>query len=98
MPFVRAGLIDDLVAGWQDRGEPAALVPVLNGRRGNPVVLSRTLQAAIEERKLAVLSSEAEYIPQNVTTLPEDQATEVLELVDALEQDDDVQHVFHNLG
>jgi YebC/PmpR family DNA-binding regulatory protein len=56
------------------------------------------LQSAIEERKLAVLSSQAEYVPQNVTTLPEAQATEVLELVDALEQDDDVQHVFHNLG
>lgn len=48
MPFVKAELIDALISAWQDRGEPAALVPVLNGRRGNPVVLSRTLQAAIE--------------------------------------------------
>jgi len=29
-------------------GEPAALVPTLNGRRGNPVVISRALQAEIE--------------------------------------------------
>lgn len=29
--------------------------------------------------------------------VPDGEATEVLELVDALEQDDDVQHVFHNL-
>jgi transcriptional/translational regulatory protein YebC/TACO1 len=29
--------------------------------------------------------------------LDEAQATEVLALVDRLEQDDDVQHVFHNL-
>ncbi len=48
MPFVRSELIDALIAGWQGRGEPAALVPVLNGQRGNPVVLSRALQTAIE--------------------------------------------------
>jgi transcriptional/translational regulatory protein YebC/TACO1 len=30
--------------------------------------------------------------------LPEDKAAEVLALVDALEQDEDVQRVFHNLG
>ena len=43
-------------------------------------------------------SAESEYVAQNLVTLPEDKATEVLELVDALEQDDDVQRVFHNLG
>ncbi|WP_246776668.1 NTP transferase domain-containing protein [Microvirga sp. VF16] len=48
MPFVKADLIDALVVGWRERGEPAALIPTLNGRRGNPVVLSRDLQAAIE--------------------------------------------------
>jgi molybdenum cofactor cytidylyltransferase len=48
MPFVKAGLIDALVAGWHAAGSPAALVPTLDGRRGNPVVISRALQAAIE--------------------------------------------------
>lgn len=48
MPFVTAGLIDALVAGWRDKGEPAALVPTWNGQRGNPVVISRKLQSAIE--------------------------------------------------
>jgi molybdenum cofactor cytidylyltransferase len=47
MPFVRPELIDALVASWRDKGEPAALVPVLNGQRGNPVVLSRALQATV---------------------------------------------------
>lgn len=47
MPFVRPGLIDALVANWHDSGEPAALVPVFKGQRGNPVVLSRALQTAI---------------------------------------------------
>jgi molybdenum cofactor cytidylyltransferase len=49
MPFVKADLIDALVAEWRERGEPAALVPTLDGRRGNPVVLSRDLQAVIED-------------------------------------------------
>jgi len=49
MPFVKADLIDALVAEWRERGEPAALVPTLDGRRGNPVVLSRDLQAMIED-------------------------------------------------
>jgi transcriptional/translational regulatory protein YebC/TACO1 len=37
-------------------------------------------------------------VAQNPVTLTEEQAKEVLELVDALEQDDDVQRVFHNLA
>jgi len=48
MPFVKAGLIDALVTGWRERGQPAALIPTWNGKRGNPVVLSRDLQALIE--------------------------------------------------
>ena len=56
------------------------------------------LQAAIEARGLKVISAESEYIPQNLTELPEDQAKQVLELVDALEQDEDVQKVFHTLA
>jgi YebC/PmpR family DNA-binding regulatory protein len=56
------------------------------------------LQKAIEDRGLKVLSAGSEYIPINAVTLAEPQATEVLELIDRLEQDDDVQHVFHTLG
>ena len=56
------------------------------------------LQGAIEERKLNVRSSGSEYIALNPVELPEDKAKEVLEMVDALEQDDDVQHVFHALA
>jgi YebC/PmpR family DNA-binding regulatory protein len=56
------------------------------------------LQKAIEDRGITPVSAEHEYIPLNPATLPEDQATEVLKLVDKLEQDDDVQKVFHNLA
>jgi len=57
-----------------------------------------TLQAALEERKLPVISADSEYVAQTPVQLPEEQAKEVLELVDALEQDEDVQRVFHNLA
>ena len=56
------------------------------------------LQNALESRKIDVISAESEYIAQNHLELPEEQAKEVLELVDALEQDEDVQKVFHNLA
>jgi YebC/PmpR family DNA-binding regulatory protein len=56
------------------------------------------LQAALEQRKLPIVSAESEFVAQTPVELPEEQAKEVLELVDALEQDDDVQRVFHNLA
>lgn len=56
------------------------------------------LQKALEDRKITPISAESEYIPQTPTELPEPKATEVLKMIDALEQDDDVQKVFHNLG
>jgi len=52
---------------------------------------------ALEEKKIEVISAELTRIPTNTVELPEDQANEVLKLVDHLEQDDDVQKVYHNL-
>ena len=56
------------------------------------------LQEALEKRGIAPLSAEHEYICTLPTELPEEQATEVLALIDKLEQDDDVQKVFHTLA
>ena len=56
------------------------------------------LQAALEERNLPVLSAESEYVAQTLVTLDEAKVREVMEVVAALEEDDDVQRVFHNLG
>lgn len=52
---------------------------------------------ALEEKGLEVISSELKRIPTTTVELNEEQAKEVLELVDRLEQDEDVQQVFHNL-
>jgi YebC/PmpR family DNA-binding regulatory protein len=56
------------------------------------------LQRGVEERGLTPISCETEWIPLNTVTLGDDEVTEVLELVDRLEQDDDVQRVFINLA
>jgi transcriptional/translational regulatory protein YebC/TACO1 len=55
------------------------------------------LQKALEEKGITPISSENEWIPTTTVELPEDQAQDVLKLVDKLEQDEDVQKVFHNL-
>lgn len=55
------------------------------------------LQKALEDRGITPLSAEQEYICTTPTELPEDQAKDALELIDKLEQDDDVQKVFHTL-
>jgi YebC/PmpR family DNA-binding regulatory protein len=56
------------------------------------------LQEALETRRIAPLSAEHEYICAVPVELPDDQAAEVLALIDRLEQDDDVQKVFHTLA
>ena len=56
------------------------------------------IQSALEARGIAPLSAEHEYVCSAPTELPEAQATEVLEMIDKLEQEDDVQRVFHTLA
>jgi YebC/PmpR family DNA-binding regulatory protein len=56
------------------------------------------LQLALEARGITPISAEHEYICTVPTELPEEQATEVLTLIDKLEQDEDVQKVFHTLA
>jgi transcriptional/translational regulatory protein YebC/TACO1 len=55
------------------------------------------MQKGLEDRGVAVKSTEFQRIPNTYVDLDEDQAKEVLELVENLEADDDVQQVFHNL-
>jgi len=89
--------LDLIDHGLQELGEGV-------GEDGAPQLVLRCafndfgqLQTAIESRGLKVIEALSAYIPQNLVELPEDQATELLKMVDALEQDEDVQHVFHNL-
>ena len=55
------------------------------------------MSKALEEKKIEVISAELTWIPANTMELSEEQANDVLKMVDHLEQDDDVQKVYHNL-
>ncbi len=55
------------------------------------------MSKALEEKGIDVITAELTRIPTTTVDLPEDQVDEVLKLVDHLEQDDDVQKVYHNL-
>jgi YebC/PmpR family DNA-binding regulatory protein len=52
---------------------------------------------ALEDKKIEVITAELTRIPTTTVELNEEEAKEVLELVDKLEQDEDVQKVYHNL-
>ncbi|MCE2846441.1 MAG: YebC/PmpR family DNA-binding transcriptional regulator [Sphingobacteriales bacterium] len=56
------------------------------------------MQKAMEEKSLSIISAELERIPTNfVEGLNEEQQKEVMALVEKIEEDDDVQNVFHNM-
>ena len=74
------------------------------GEKGEPQLVIRgafadfgKLQEALEARGITPLSAAHEYVCTVPTELPEAEATEVLTLIDRLEQDEDVQQVFHTL-
>ncbi len=75
------------------------------GEKGEPQLVIRSgfadfgrVQEALEARGITPLSAEHEYVCNAPTELPENEATEVLALIDKLEQEDDVQRVFHSLA
>ncbi len=90
--------LDLIDHGLEEMGEGEA-------EDGSPILVARcsfgsfgTMQHALEERGVTPITAEVEWIPTTTTELPDDQAEEVLKLVDRLEQDEDVQKVFHNLA
>ena len=75
------------------------------GEKGEPQLVVRCpfedfgrVQEALEARKIVPLSAEHEYICMAPNELSEADSAEVLALIDKLEQDDDVQRVFHTLA
>jgi YebC/PmpR family DNA-binding regulatory protein len=74
------------------------------GEKGEPQIVARCLfpefghmQEALDKRGIHPISATHEYISTTPIELPEAQATEVLEMIDLFEQNDDVQHVYHSL-
>jgi YebC/PmpR family DNA-binding regulatory protein len=52
----------------------------------------------LESKGLEPRSSELQYLPNATKELTEEQQDEVMECISALEEDDDVQNVYHNLA
>jgi YebC/PmpR family DNA-binding regulatory protein len=55
------------------------------------------LQKALEDQKIEIISAGVQMIPNTFVELSEEEAKDLDKLVEALEEDDDVQLVFHNL-
>jgi YebC/PmpR family DNA-binding regulatory protein len=56
------------------------------------------MQKALEEKNIEVKSAKLERISQSTTEVSEEQAADVLKLIDKLEEDDDVLAVYHNMA
>lgn len=83
--------LEELGEGTGEQGEPVIVVRCGFSDFGN-------MQKSLEEKGLHPITAEVEWIPSTTMQLSEEQAQEVLKLVDKLEQDEDVQKVFHNLA
>ncbi len=57
-----------------------------------------TVQRALEAAGVAVSNAELRRIPNNTVKLTDEQAEDVIKIIDKLEEDDDVQNVFHNMA
>ena len=85
-------------AGLEELGEST-------GENGEEVLVLRcgftdfgNMQKALEDRSITPLSAELEWIPTVTVPVSDEQAEEVSKLIEKLEQDDDVQKVFHNMA
>lgn len=82
--------LEEMGEGTGENGETVLVLRVAFGDFGK-------MQKALEEKNITPISAEVEWVPSTTVQLSEDQAQDVLKLVDKLEQDEDVQKVFHNL-
>ena len=57
----------------------------------------RKMQKALEDKGIEVLSAELQRIPLSTNAVSPEQQEEIQKLIDQIEDDDDVQSVFHNM-
>lgn len=83
--------LEELGEGTGENGEDVLVLRCTFNDFGN-------MQKALEEKGITPLSAEVEWIPTTTVPLNDTQAEDVSKLIEKLEQDDDVQKVFHNMG
>ena len=76
-----------------------------NDDNGNPILVLRcaftdfgNLQKALEEKNITPISAELEWIPTATVPISDEQAEDISKLIERLEEDEDVNKVFHNMG
>ena len=82
--------LEELGEGSGENGEDVLVLRCAFSDFGN-------MQKALEEKGITPISAEVEWIPTTTVPLNDAQAEDVSKLIDKLEQDEDVQKVFHNL-
>jgi YebC/PmpR family DNA-binding regulatory protein len=83
--------LEELGEGTGENGETVLVVRCGFTDFGN-------MQKALEEKNITPISAELEWIPTVTVPVNDEQAADVSKLIDKLEQDEDVQKVFHNMG
>ena len=75
------------------------------GEEGEEILVLRcaftdfgNLQKALEDKNITPISAELEWIPTTTVPVTDEQAEDVSKLIERLEQDEDVNKVFHNMG
>lgn len=90
LELIDAGL-EELGESTNDNGEPVLVVRCGFTDFGN-------MQKALEEKNITPISAELEWIPTVTVPVTDEQAEEVSKLIERVEQDEDVQKVFHNMA
>jgi YebC/PmpR family DNA-binding regulatory protein len=82
--------LDEMGMGTGENGEDILIIRAEFSEFGN-------MQKALEQKGITPISAELEWIPLNLVELNDEQAQDVLKLIGKMEEDEDVQKVFHNL-
>ncbi len=90
LELIDHGLLE-MGEGTDDNDEEVLVIRVPFEEFGN-------MQKGLEEKGLEPKTSEFEWIPQNMVELSGEAEEEVLKLIAKMEEEDDVQKVFHNLS
>jgi transcriptional/translational regulatory protein YebC/TACO1 len=83
--------LEELGEGTGENGETVLVVRCGFTDFGN-------MQKALEDKGITPISAELEWIPTTTVPVTDAQAEDVSKLIERLEQDEDVQKVFHNMG
>ncbi len=90
LELIDAGL-EDLFTETDEEGNEIAVIHAAYEDFGK-------MQKALEEKGIETKSAKLERIAQSHHEVTEEQAADVMKLIDKLEEDDDVQAVYHNMA